>query len=322
MNKTISVIVPVYKVEKYLDKCIQSIVDQTYRDLEIILVDDGSPDTCPQLCDAWALKDNRIKVIHQPNGGISAARNSGMKIATGEFIYFVDSDDSIAKNLCEKAIEVFIQHQVDIVTFGCERITEDGKLLGGTEKIQNQVLPSKKAIEELVIGNICDYAWNKVYRAYVFNGIWFPEKRCFEDAAVMYKVFLNANRIYTLNEKLYFYLQRSGSIVSSMNIKLLEDLYQARKERYTALTAIYPDIAKKALYKAARGAIAVYDRSLWEPGDAAILTEAKGFLKQHRETILKEFPSLMYTLYFYLPKLYDILRKAKYRIGTLVRRRK
>lgn len=315
----ISIIVPVYGVEKYLDRCVESIISQSYTNLEIILVDDGSPDTCPQLCDAWALKDNRIKVIHQPNGGLSAARNSGMKVATGEFIYFVDSDDSIAKNLCEKAIEVFKQYQVDIVIFDCEKITENGKLLGGTEIIQNQVLPSKKAIEELVIGNLCDYAWNKVYRAYVFNGIWFPEKRCFEDAAVMYKVFFNANQIYTLNEKLYFYLQRSGSIISSMNIRLLEDLYQARKERYCELKAIYPEIANKALHKAVLGAVSLYDRSLWESGDAIILADAQRFLEVNKDKILAENKSFALRLYFSLPGAYNFMRRAKHVIGSIVK---
>ena len=322
MDRKISIIVPVYKVEKYLDRCVQSLVDQTYRNLEIILVDDGSPDRCPEMCDMWALKDNRIKVIHQLNGGLSMARNSAMKIATGDLLYFVDSDDFIVENLCEIAIEIFKQQQVDVVTFNCERITEDGKLLGGTETIHNQVLLSEKAIDELVAGNICDYAWNKVYKKHVFNGIWFPEKRCFEDAAVMYKVFLNANRIYTLNEKLYFYLQRSGSIISSMNVRTLGDLYQARKERYSALVAIYPEIAKKALPKTALSAIRLYDRSLWEPGDAVVLADAQEFLKKNREIILKEFPNYIYQLYFCLPKLYNILRKIKHRIGSLVRRRK
>ena len=96
-NELISVIVPVFKVEKYLDRCVQSIVDQTYRNLEIILVDDGSPDNCPAMCDAWAEKDNRVKVIHKKNGGLSDARNAGMAIATGELMGFVDSDDYISK---------------------------------------------------------------------------------------------------------------------------------------------------------------------------------------------------------------------------------
>ena len=322
MEPLISIIVPVYNVELYLDKCIGSIVDQTYKNLEIILVDDGSPDKCPQMCDWWASKDPRIKVIHQANAGLSAARNTGIKLATGEFLAFVDSDDTIFLKLFEKVIGIFNQYPIDIVTFNCERVTEQGNLLGGTETLQNRILDSQEAIEELIQGKICDYAWNKMYRINVFDGIWFPEGRVFEDAAVMYKVFLNANAIYTLNEKLYYYLQRSNSIVATLNIKKLEDLYLARKECYDALASVYPDIAAQALSKVALCAIRLYDRSLWEKGNEVILTDAEEFLKQNKKKILSNSNSITYHLFFCAPKLYDFLRKTKHTIGGLIRRMK
>lgn len=119
----ISVIVPVYNVEKYLDKCVDSIVNQTYKNLEIILVDDGSPDNCPKMCDDWARKDKRIRVIHKKNGGVSSARNLGINNANGECIGFVDSDDWIEKKYIQKLYETLIQEGADIALCGCNRVT-------------------------------------------------------------------------------------------------------------------------------------------------------------------------------------------------------
>lgn len=322
MEPLISVIVPVYKVEGYLDKCVQSIVDQTYQNLEIILVDDGSPDNCPQMCDEWARKDNRIKVIHQANGGVSVARNNGIKIATGDFIYAVDSDDFIVHDLCERVMEIFCKYPIDIVMFNCERVAGDGTRLGGTERFKSGMMNSFQAIEELLKGNICEYIWSKMYRAKLIKGIQFPVGRYFEDSAVMYRLLLNANGIYTLNEKLYFYLQHSDSIVATMNAKKLGDLYQARKERYDTLKTIDSTLAELAFSKVALNAIRLYDRSLWEQDDILVLNDAKVFLEQHRERLLKAGSSSTYKLFFYAPRLYDILRKGKHLLAKIIRIRK
>ena len=320
MKKTVSVIVPVYGVEKYLDQCIQSIVNQTYRDLEIILVDDGSPDACPQMCDAWAHRDSRIKVFHKENGGIASVRNFGLSVVTGEFIYFVDSDDFIVPDLLEKVMAVFGQYPVDIVTFNCEKIAEDGKPLGGTDTLENRVMSSYDAVQELVLGHIGDYVWNKVFRADVFHGVCFPGRGCFEDKAVMYQVFQNADRIYSLNEKLYFYLQRQGSIVHTLNVKSLGELYLAKIEQYNMLKDRYPQLEEQMLSQAALAAIRLYDRSLWEPGDPSVLRDAKDFLMEHRHEIMRDFPGINYRLYFCAPGLYAFLRKGKHQIGKWVRR--
>ena len=121
----ISVIVPVYKVEEYLDQCVQSIVSQTYTDLEIILVDDGSPDNCPAMCDAWAERDKRIKVVHKKNGGISDARNAGMQIASGSFFFFIDSDDYISADCIAIMYDMYQKSNIDIVTCGVVRVKDD-----------------------------------------------------------------------------------------------------------------------------------------------------------------------------------------------------
>ena len=159
-----------------------------------------------------------------------------------------------------------------------------------------------------------------MYRMNVFEGVCFPEGRSFEDVAVMYKIFLNAKSIYTLNEKLYFYLQRHNSIVASMNVKKLEDLYISRKEQYDSLASIYPDIAEQVFGKVALSAVRLYDRSLWEKGNQVILIDAEVFLKEHKKKILSESLSIRYTLFFYTPKLYNLLRKMRHHFGVLIRR--
>ena len=121
----ISVIIPVYKVEEYLENCIQSVIKQTVSDLEIILVDDGSPDQCPEICDLWADKDSRIKVIHKENGGLSDARNAGMKVATGEYVSFIDSDDYISLDFYETLLETIVDNDSDIVECGVVKFYED-----------------------------------------------------------------------------------------------------------------------------------------------------------------------------------------------------
>ncbi|MCF0156053.1 MAG: glycosyltransferase, partial [Veillonella sp.] len=118
----ISVIVPIYNVEPYIHQCVDSIINQTYKDLEIILVDDGSPDNCGKICDEYAAKDDRVKVIHRPNGGLSAARNSGLDVATGEYIAFVDSDDYIACNMYSDMMEFMLKHKLDIVVCSSYRV--------------------------------------------------------------------------------------------------------------------------------------------------------------------------------------------------------
>ena len=124
-SELISIIVPVYRVEPYLDRCVQSIVDQTYQNLEIILVDDGSPDNCPAMCDAWAAKDSRVKVIHKENGGLSDARNAGLAAAAGEYIGFVDSDDWISPDMYRLLYENMAEHGSDVSACGVEMVWED-----------------------------------------------------------------------------------------------------------------------------------------------------------------------------------------------------
>lgn len=319
-NELISIIVPVYKVEKYLDGCLESIVNQTYQNLEILLVDDGSPDNCPRLCDEWAQKDSRIKVIHQSNGGLSAARNAALKVAAGEYYAFVDSDDYIEDTLCEQVMNVFAKHDVDIVVFDCWRVDEENNKLGSTEKITEGVLGQESALAELMKGNINNYICNKIYSKKVFEGMSFPVGRLWEDVATAYKLFMKAEHIYCLPEKLYYYLQRVDSITNTINEKGLESLFLARHSSYLDLKEVYPNVGEMVFSKVALCAIRLYDRSLWAEIDPQILKEARAFLAKNRNQILNNKANVTYMLYYRMPKVYDILRKAKHLCGNLLRK--
>lgn len=320
MSKLISVIVPVYKTELYLDKCVQSIVNQTYHNLEIILVDDGSPDQCPDMCERWAQKDPRIKVLHKPNAGLSAARNDGIEFASGEYLSFVDSDDWIALDLFERVMNVFSLHNPDIVTFDCNRINEKGEIYVTTENIKEGMISSDAAICELLKGNINNYAVNKVYKKQIFNGIRFPAGRKFEDMAISYKLFLNAQRIYCYPVPLYYYFTRSDGLSKKIDEKALGHIFLARYECHMAVRERFPSLQKDSLKLAALSARRLYDRSLWKAVDVGTLELAKKFLDLNKKTILSEINDKKYWLYYKFPRIYAFGRILRHKIGVLVKR--
>ena len=212
----ISVIVPVYKVEQYLDKCVESIVNQTYKNLEIILVDDGSPDSCPQMCDEWARKDSRIKVLHKENGGLSDARNAGIAIATGQYIAFVDSDDWIDKCMYENFMQCIEATGSDIVCCGIMRVVDDEKVEHSRRfKGAGESFSAQEAIRELILNRkIQQVVWNKLYRKDLLRGILFECGKTNEDEFWTYQIVGNSKSVTVLDYEGYFYLQRAGSIMN------------------------------------------------------------------------------------------------------------
>lgn len=209
----ISIIVPVYNVGPYLEKCIGSIMEQTYKNVEIILVDDGSSDGCGRICDRYAQVDNRIKVIHKKNGGLSDARNAGIEIASGRYVGFIDSDDHIEPTMYERLLTVSLAIEADIVC--CSVITEDeDHPLPAKESDIVYIFSPEEALDDLLKKNqyLRHAAWNKLYKKECFASIRFPVRRLFEDAAVMYKIFENAAKIAHLETGSYHYVQRHGSI--------------------------------------------------------------------------------------------------------------
>lgn len=222
----ISVIVPVYKVEQYLDRCIESIVNQTYRNLEIILVDDGSPDNCPAMCDAWAKKDSRIRVIHKANGGLSDARNAGMAIATGELIGFVDSDDWIAPEMYQLLYENMRQNDSDISACGVQMVWEDGTEPKVLTKSGSCVLNAEDAMRASIEESwLKQPVWYKLYKTEQIKDIPFAVGKYHEDVFWSYQAVGRAARVSVFDTPCYFYWQRSGSIMGEgYSIKRLDSI--------------------------------------------------------------------------------------------------
>lgn len=216
----ISVIIPVYRVERYLDACVSSVLAQTFGDFEIILVDDGSPDGCPALCDAWARKDPRIRVIHRENGGLSAARNTGIEAAKGQFLTFVDSDDLLEPDTLRRAWEAQRQYSADLVVYNLVYVDENNRPLASPDftVFQDEVLDEAEvwrryfALEEQKIYYVV--AWNKLYRAELFRELRYAEGKRYEDQFLMPQLLAQCGRIACLAYPGYRYVQRGGSIMA------------------------------------------------------------------------------------------------------------
>ena len=218
----ISVIIPVYKVEKYLDECIMSVVSQTYKDIEVIIVDDGSPDSCPQICDNWAKKDSRIRVIHQENAGLSVARNIALEAANGEYIAFVDSDDFIHPLMLEKLYQALTESNADISMCGFDYFV-DGTCSFKQIK-ESKMSDERNTIQLLSHTDFVDLfadlevpitavVWNKLYKKEVISDTVFKPGVLIEDIRFISELAHRIDKVVSVNEKLYFYRNRERSIM-------------------------------------------------------------------------------------------------------------
>lgn len=260
----ISVIVPVYKVEPYLHKCLDSIVNQTYRNLEIILVDDGSPDNCGAVCDEYAAGDRRIKVIHQKNGGLSAARNAGLKIVSGDYLGFVDSDDWVEPEMFETLLRGIQTAGADIAICGRWEEYSGHRIPYSWPEVRS--LGREEALEELLRNDrVQNLVWDKLYRQELFEGIWFPEGKTFEDIAVMHRLFLRSEKMVCTPGTMYHYLQRPGSIVADISLKNRVTHYEMVWARYNALREDWPQFAGLMEAQCVISAIGIWTSYLSNP---------------------------------------------------------
>ena len=218
MEPLISVIIPVYNVEKYIYKCVESIKNQTYKNLEIILVDDGSPDNCPQICDELSKSDSRIKVIHKKNGGLSDARNTGIKKSSGEYIFFADSDDYVEITIIEKLYNALKASQADMSICGYRLVDESGNELSKHNKFESREFTKSEVLQAMADRTynwILGVAWNKLYKRSLFNNISYPKGKLHEDDYVSHELYNLCEKVCVINENLYNYVQRNGSIINS-----------------------------------------------------------------------------------------------------------
>lgn len=249
-EETISVIVPVYKVEELLPRCVDSILGQTYEKLEIILVDDGSPDASGKLCDAYAQKDPRIRVIHKENGGLSSARNAGLDVATGEYIAFVDSDDWLVPEAYQGMLGAMKANGVKLVCAGRYDVDGDtGEKTIGLCPEQNEVISGEEMVGRIFTWDHCDSsACDKLYHRSLFENHRYPEGVVCEDLPVTYRLALEAGKVAMLDKPVYHYYHRSGSITTAALSDKTFHYSRHTKEIYRYIRENHPAIAKEAWF--------------------------------------------------------------------------
>lgn len=252
MNELISIIIPVYKVEDYLNRCIESVVKQSYENLEIILIDDGSPDGCPRICDCWAEQDERIIVIHKENGGLSSARNEGIRKAHGKYLMFVDSDDCIDQYACEKLLAY--ANDVDLVVAEAI-IYEDKKIIHRvhTNLEENRIYTGAEcAMKEIEVGEwFAAACYNMYKRQFILdNNLFFVEGILHEDIDYLPRLFLAAKAVKYMKYEFYIYITRQTSICGTKSSKNLNDLFSIY-ENWARLNETVCDEKLKKMYKGA-----------------------------------------------------------------------
>ena len=256
METAISVIVPVYRVEKYLPACIDSILNQTFTDFELILVDDGSPDRCPEICDETAKRDARVRAIHQANQGLSAARNAGIEAAHGAWLSFVDSDDFLAPDFLETLHDAAVRAGADCALCGIQLTDEAGQKIGQLLSVADGVRTGRSILETLCRAPEIPYlvAWNKLYRRDVFQTLRYPVGMQNEDTYLAAELFDTVQTVICVSKPMYFYRQRADSImhtaVTTRNLDRMwafEHCFAYFEAR--GLEALMPDAEKKMFAK-------------------------------------------------------------------------
>lgn len=235
MNNTtpkISIIVPVYNVEQYIHKCIDSILIQTFTDFELILVDDSSKDTSGEICDEYVKKDSRVIVIHKENGGLSSARNAGINIAKGDYFGFVDSDDWININMYEFLYKGIIDYKADIALCRLLHLTGSNQSYYNNDKIseQEKIMDGDRLLKYLLLFKIDSSSCTKLFKSSIFSTVRFHEGRNNEDFKLLYEVLSNVSRGIYINEVAYNYINRNNSITNSISSSYVFDLYENAKE--------------------------------------------------------------------------------------------
>ena len=220
MKPLISIIVPVYNLEKLICKCVESLLAQTYKNIEIILVNDGSKDTSPAICDKYAAADNRVKVIHKANAGVSEARNSGLDAMNGEYVTFIDGDDFVTEDLIECLYKVTADNNADISTCAHFRLEFDGTIKYvnpmDTETEATIINNGENAVADMFYGKSCSASsWGKLYKKEIFSELRFPDYVMGEDTYVAYHAFRKATTVAHTNRPLYYYVQHTASVTNN-----------------------------------------------------------------------------------------------------------
>ncbi len=293
-NVLISVIVPVYNVEQYLPRCVDSILAQTYRNLEIILVDDGTKDASDRICDDYAARDSRIKVIHKENGGLSSARNAGIDIARGEFLGFVDSDDWIEPEMYEQLLKLALQYDVKLVVGGRYDFSSrrNEKTIGLCPE-KEEVITGMELLGRVFTWQGCDSAaWDKLYHRSLFREVRYPLGQISEDVAMFYKLAELVDRVAMCDKPFYNYYHRPGSITTAKLSDKTFHLPNHTRVIYDYIRQYHPELTNQARYLRVRGlvhalrSIDLAGKDAWKQF-GAIYRESRKELASHVPFILR-----------------------------------
>lgn len=284
----ISVIVPVYKVEPYIHKCVDSILAQTFTDYELILVDDGSPDTCGNICDEYAQKDARIHVIHKENGGLSDARNAGMKIACGEYVIFIDSDDYIDADMLSYLYENLKKADADMATCGIYEVYADR--IEKQEEEPDFVCSGEEAFRCILRGHtIRGEIWNKLIKRSCISDLEFPKGKLYEDIFYTVDMMQRIKKVAVGTKPKYYYLHRSDSITGKAYRPKLFDIIDGYTKNYQVVQRAFPKLEEEAECLWIWSRFIVLDKMLLEENYRSIdrFEELVTFIKQHFRRIMK-----------------------------------
>jgi len=285
----ISIIVPIYKVESELRQCLDSIISQSYTDIEILLVDDGSPDTCGEICDEYAQRDDRIRVFHTENKGLSAARNLGLDNAKGDIVAFIDSDDWIEPDMIESLARVLSETNSDIAVSGY--LLENNSWTQNSD-VEGALYEGNASLSALLTKKLNNNVWNKIYRKELFQDVRFPEGKNYEDITVMHRVLHKAKRVAVISEPKYHYRVRSESITKVYTASNLIDYAEAQLTRYyyfkNEMQAFYNDNQEIILGYAAKGLSKVW--RWWHGCTKAEKKEYESKIAEYQKFAKENFP--------------------------------
>jgi len=286
MNDLISVVIPVYRVEKYLERCVESVINQTYANLEIILIDDGSPDNSGNICDEYAKIDKRIKVIHKKNGGLSDARNVGIENSKGKYITFIDSDDWIPLNSIGVLYDALKDNKADISSGKIKEVYSEKNTSEDYSTIITKKYNTEDALQQLMyLHGFSNSASGKLYKKELFNTIRYPIGKHYEDLGTTYKIFAASKKIIFVNSMVYYYFQNSQSIMhKKYSSKRLEGIKFANDE-LKFIEKEYPTIINSAIYRLCYECILVLNDMPYNCSDKKNVLLV---LKKYRSYLLKD----------------------------------
>lgn len=285
----VSVVVPIYNVEPYLHACVDSILNQTYQNIEIVLVDDGSPDNCPAICDEYASQYERVTAIHQRNGGLSIARNNGLAVSRGEYVTFVDSDDWIAPTLVERCVKLMISNSADVCSVSFMKVYQDHTEKNACLAFNPECYTSKEALSCYLFNTsmtVC--VWGKVWRRSLWSTVKCPVGKLHEDQYTTYRLLDRATNVVFDPEPLYFYRQRFESIGHSSFSKRSYDLLAGVDTQYNYISSKYPDIENQIGVACSFWYMVFVNMMIrsdyWDAGAA---TKCQAFARRHLKAITR-----------------------------------